>query len=121
MKIGVQVVIVVVSEKREKVPTRFLEREIAGVLVIPAGGLLYIISLLILDGNASLNGGELRFFSSSDSSAVVGGRWLTFRRGHCLASGRLGVITSDEIVRVIVYVNDWEFGTQLGNNCSGVA
>lgn len=83
--------------------------------------LLYITSLLILDGNASLNGGELRFFSSSDSSAVVGGRWLTFRRGHCRASGRLGVMTSDEIVRVIVYVNDWEFGTQLGNNCNGVA
>lgn len=59
--------------------------------------LLYITSLLILDGNASLNGGELRFFSSSDSSAVVGGRWLTFRRGHCRASGRLGVMTSDEV------------------------
>ncbi|KAG6572075.1 hypothetical protein SDJN03_28803, partial [Cucurbita argyrosperma subsp. sororia] len=47
------------------------------------------------------------------SAGVGGGRSGTLQRGHCRASGRLGVITFFEVLRAIGRVYDWEFGTQL--------
>ncbi|KAG6588407.1 hypothetical protein SDJN03_16972, partial [Cucurbita argyrosperma subsp. sororia] len=81
MKIGVPVVVVVVVVvvllcQRKTAEAILRERGIAGVLAIPAGEFLYEACC----------------------------SWLTFRRGHCRASGRIRVITALEVFEVVIFL-----------------